>query len=323
MKQKIVEVLKQLGIPFEEDVDLKRKTWIHRGGTAHLFIIPQNADDLKEIVGFLYKEQISFFLFGHTSNLYIKNNCDIDVVVSTMKCNAVELTQSHIFCESGVSVINLSHRMIEEGIAGFEYLTELPGTVGAALVNNSSCNGNSISKLLERAEVLYPDGSVKTLTSDDFHFQYRNSDFKTGTQIGTILTLTLRRINGNTDFLREVARKNSIDREKRVGGHAKNLGCTVNKIKGSGEMSLKYSVLMRLIRIWGRLVKKDAKQTNRAINHVLCKMAHCQQIEPYISPYNPIVFVWEDEGADAAFPLYLEFMRKVYKFNSLEIQVVE
>lgn len=323
MIYRIIDVLNQLRVPFEENVDLKRKTWIHRGGIARLFITPQNANELKEIASFLYKEHIPFFLFGHTSNLYIKNNCDIDVVVSTMKCNAVEVKDTHILCESGASVIKLSHRMIEEGVAGFEYLTELPGTVGAALVNNSSCKGNSISKLLEKAEILYPDGRVKTLTPEDFHFKYRNSDFKSGIQVGTILTLTLRRNNGNAESLRKIANLNSLDREKRLGGHAKNLGCTVNKLEGSGKMGLKYSAPLHLIRIWGRLAKKDSLQINRAVNHILCKLAHCQQIEPYISPYNPIVFVWEDEGADAAFPVYLEFMRRVYKFNSLEIQIVE
>lgn len=33
--------------------------------------------------------------------------------------------------------------------------------------------------------------------------------------------------------------------------------------------------------------------------------------------------MWLDEGADIAFPDYLEFMRKVYKTDKIEIEVIK
>lgn len=323
MKKIIIEALHTLNIPFEENVDLKRKTWIHRGGIAQIFISPRNATELEQIARFLYRNNIDFFIFGHTSNLYIKNTRDLDVVISTMKCNAVDVTDNCIVCEAGTSVIKLSHQMIEHGITGFEYLTELPGTVGAALVNNSSCKENSISKLLLNATVLFPNGSKRTLSPGDFCFSYRNSVFKSGILKGTILTVTLKRLNGDTEVLKKIAIDNSRERVNRLGGHGKNLGCTVNKKGSSGRMGLKYYLPMQAIKLWGKIMNNDSLKTNRHINRALCKLAHCRQVEPYISPYNPIVFIWEDEGADDAFPTYLSFMKKVYGSDSLEIQVIE
>lgn len=100
-------------------------------------------------------------LIGHTSNLYILNECNIPVVVSTAKCRYFQIEDGQLFCEAGVGVINLSKQMIKQGIKGFEYLTGLPGTIGAALVNNSSCRENSISELLVSARVVLKDGSIK------------------------------------------------------------------------------------------------------------------------------------------------------------------
>ena len=33
--------------------------------------------------------------------------------------------------------------------------------------------------------------------------------------------------------------------------------------------------------------------------------------------------MWTDEKADSAFPRYLEFMKKVYKTDKMEIEVIE
>lgn len=37
---------------------------------------------------------------------------------------------------------------------------------------------------------------------------------------------------------------------------------------------------------------------------------------------NPIIFSWLDDRADTVFPLYLEFMKKVYKTDKIEIEII-
>ena len=165
-------------IQYETHVDLKKRTWIHRGGIAGIFISPASADELETILSFLYSEDTSFLLIGHTSNLYILNECNIPVVVSTAKCRYFQIDDGQLFCEAGVGVINLSKQMIKQGIKGFEYLTGLPGTIGAALVNNSSCRENSISELLVSARVVLKDGSMK-ISNMNLETQYsRNVKLK-------------------------------------------------------------------------------------------------------------------------------------------------
>ena len=86
MNSKLISYLESHSIAYETNVDLRNRTWIHRGGIAGLFISPLSAEELEIAVIYLYVNNIRFLLIGHTSNLYILNECNIPVVVSTAKC---------------------------------------------------------------------------------------------------------------------------------------------------------------------------------------------------------------------------------------------
>ncbi len=321
--QKIISFLQASHIHYEENIDLKKKTWIHRGGICSLFISPADAIQLESVCRYLYLNKKEFITIGHTSNLYFLNTSRPAIIVSTAKCKKYEMSETYIKCEAGVGVIRLARDMVNNGVKGFEYLTGLPGTIGAALINNSSCNSNSISDLLIEAVVLKQDGAKVILMPNDFKFCFRSSVFKRKEIEGVILSVTLKRQNANKKELLEIANFNDKDREKRLGGHSKNLGCTVNQTFSLGRMKLQYYIPMLAIRLLCRCLCFENLKTNQLLNNVLCKLSNCREAAPYISKYNPIVFLWNDDGADEAFPIYLAFMEKVYRTNKLEIQIIQ
>lgn len=309
-------------IYYETNVDLKKKTWIHRGGKCELFISPQNSSELQVVVKYLYLNDIKFQLLGHTSNVYILNTTNIPIVVSTMKCCKYELLTDKIICESGASVVRVANDMIQQGVAGFEYLTGLPGTIGAAIYNNSSCKSNSISQLLISAEVLLEDGRLVTMTSDDMKFNFRSSVFKDKQLKGVIVNVILKVEHGDTNLLKKIAKSNDEERGRRLEGNAKNLGCTVNRCFINGRMPLFYYLSYHIYRGTLRLIGKTEIEAKSKAKDFLCKISGYGEISPYISIKNPIIFVWKDSKADELFPLYLKFMAKVYKTDKLEIEVI-
>lgn len=321
--EELIKYLISFGVEYMINVDLKRKTWIHRGGIAGIYISPRNSKELEDVVSFMYKRNISFQLVGHTSNLYILNGCDIPVVVSTVKCNNYHIDDGLLYCEAGVGVIALAKQMIKHGVRGFEYLTGLPGTIGGALVNNSSCKENSISELLISAKVMLKDGSIKIFSPEDFEFEFRSSILKKKNIEGTILSAILKASPGNVDLMQSIADTNDKDREERLEGYAKNLGCTVNRCFINGKMSLWLRIALFIndfiIRFFIRSKEKKREQRKKFI----CTITGYKSIIPYISSKNPIIFSWIDEGADVVFPLYLEFMKKVYKTDKIEIEVIK
>lgn len=309
-------------IDFDENVDLKKRTWIHRGGIASLFIIPSNVDQLKMVVIFFYKRAIEFKMFGHTSNLYVRNETNIPIVVSTHKCSKYYIENGIIHCEAGASVIKLANEMVTKGISGFEYLTGLPGTVSAALVNNSSCKKNSISNLLISAVVVLKDGSIEEFTPKQFNFTYRTSAFKQKIVNGVIISVKLRAEVASSVLLMDIAKHNTEDRKKRLDGHAKNLGCTVNRSFSLGRMPIKYYIPAIFVKLWCKVFGKSNEYCNDISNKILCQISGCEKAYPYISKKNVIVYLWLDDGADEAFPVYLKFMETVYRTKDIEIEVI-
>lgn len=310
-------------IEYQKNVDLKKKTWIHRGGMCDIFILPNGKSQLYDVVNYLYKNDIEFVLLGHTSNTYILNTCNLTVIVSTLKCNHYELANDYIYCEAGVGVTKLANAMVRNGIAGFEYLTDLPGTVGSAIYNNSSCRSNSISKLLVTVEVLTREGNIETYGQDELKFNYRSSAFKEKTIDGTILSAVLKVEMGDQMSLMKIAADNQIERRNLLEHRSKTLGSTVNKCFDNGPMPKRYYIPFKIYNLWLKITDKDACSRQHKSKEFICSVAGYRRIAKYISDQDVIIFNWLDEDADDAFPLYLEFMRRVYQTDIIEIEILK
>ena len=64
----------------------------------------------------------------------------------------------------------------ERGLTGIEAMSKIPGTAGAAPVQNIGAYGQDISQTLDNIEVYdSTTGKFKTLTNSDLHFSYRHS----------------------------------------------------------------------------------------------------------------------------------------------------
>lgn len=323
MYSNLLQYLHANNICYETNVSLKKKTWIHRGGMCDVYISPVNRKELIGVVRQLYHQKYDFLVIGHSSNIYILNSCNVSVIVSTKKCSNYEIKDGHIYCDAGVGVTRLAKDMTKHGIAGFEYLTDLPGTVAAAIYNNASCKKNSISQLLVCADVILPDGRQITLLPDDFGFVYRGSCMKRKELRGVIVGLILKAEPGNALQLQNISSSNIAERRLLLESYAKTLGSTMNNCFSKGRMPLHYYLAYRFYNLWLKLNKNNETQRRIKCKDFICKISGYADIARYVSNEDIIIFIWKDEKADAAFPRYLEFMDKVYRTQDLEIEVVK
>lgn len=310
-------------VPFENNIDLAKKTWIHRGGKCRFFISPSCKQQLIDVVRYLCVHQIKFLVVGHTSNLYIKNSCNLLVVISTKYYNKFEIIDNKILCDSGVGVVRLAKSMVSQGIKGFEYLTDLPGTIGGAIYNNSSCYGNSISSLLDNVEILLPSGEIQCWRKADFQFEYRSSVLKKSFKKGVILSATLNITRDDPQKLQQLAETNRLQRRRLLEDYSKTLGSTMNRCFYDGRMPIRYNIPWRLFNLILKVTVRDEKKRKNLSKRFICFISGYGKISKYISDEDVIIFKWSDASADDAFPVYVEFMRKVYKTCFLEIEVME
>ena len=79
---------------------------------------------------------------------------------------------------AGSSAIDkfVSNFALEKAIAGFEFLSCIPGSIGGGIRMNSGCYGKDISSLLVSVQAMDLNGKVRIIHNKDIKFTYRGCD---------------------------------------------------------------------------------------------------------------------------------------------------
>ncbi len=317
-------ILRNNSIPYEKQVDLKKKTWIHRGGIADYFVVPNDVTELEIVMRSIYSLGIPHLVVGCTSNLYILNSKNIPVVVTTIKCANHSIETGAIVCDCGVQVAKLARMMIKQGVSGFEYLTQLPGTVGSAICNNSSVKNenNSITSMLIDVDMITPSG-IQRLEKNDLHLGFRTSDIKRKIKQGVILKARLKAKHGDVAEMEKIAKANESERKVLLEGPTNNLGCTVHQLFCNGTMPIKYRWPLTIYSKFLSFFVKDDLLYKKYRKSFLLTIAGHRNLIPYVSDKQIITFIWRDNSADLFFDEYLSFMKDVCKTDRVEIEIIK
>ena len=303
----------------ENNVSLARKTWIHRGGVANWWFNPTNYDELLKIGKFLYEEQYIFDVIGHTSNIYFNNNYHPDVILDTRHLKTVLFQEEEIICEAGTPVKIIARECIERGICGYEGFVDLPGTIGAAVVNNSGCFGCEISKVVKEIELLTQAGVVR-LSNADLNYTHRNSKLKSKEMSGIVLRVYLDASNKTKDInlLQKKAAKNHEIRVTTQEKPSHNLGSTFanTTLKKGCQYYIIGAItkLLNVLRYKQITILKVRKYTYLILQNKL-------YLARYISDKNLNTYLFLDEQADAYFQDYIRFIEAIYENPKLEIEI--
>ena len=176
-----IDNLKSFLEEFGDDVkfssDLKKKNWFNIGGKAKVFY---NADNLNNLINFLKKinNQERIFILGAGSNTLITDNMFDGIVIKLGKNfrNISLLGEDIIIAGSAALDKSLSTFAVENSIAGFEFLSCIPGTIGGGIRMNAGCFNSEFKDLLVSVQVVDKTGTVKTISAKDIKFEYRKTN---------------------------------------------------------------------------------------------------------------------------------------------------
>jgi UDP-N-acetylmuramate dehydrogenase len=155
---------------------LKKHTTIKIGGPADLFIEPKGIEQLKDALRVLKEHNVSIRVIGRGSNLLIPDE-GIRGAVIKMGNGLDHLVEDgdRITVGAGYPLVKLATIMSRKGKAGLAFAGGIPGSVGGAVFMNAGAHGSDVSKILVRAHILFPDGSLKWLSNEEMKFSYRTS----------------------------------------------------------------------------------------------------------------------------------------------------
>jgi UDP-N-acetylmuramate dehydrogenase len=164
---------------------LSKHTSFRTGGPARFFAEAESVADIQEIIAQATKENLPYMIFGEGSNVLISDTGFAGYVVvpkilgiDFSDFDAVE-TEVLVIAGAGVHWDDLVSETVSKNLSGLENLSWIPGSVGAAPVQNIGAYGAEIADCLEWVEVLdTKTGEIKKLTLDECQFGYRASIFK-------------------------------------------------------------------------------------------------------------------------------------------------
>src|SRR5690554_1787604 len=154
-----------------------------------------------ELLGLLDKAKennISVYVLGEGSNVLLANDIDGLVLQSAMEgVKLLEQDDAHIWVvvEAGKNW----HQWVQESIEyghGLENLALIPGSVGAAPIQNIGAYGVEVRECLEQVEgIEISTGKTKILKEKDCRFSYRDSIFKHDLKNNFIITRVVFRLS--------------------------------------------------------------------------------------------------------------------------------
>lgn len=158
------------------DAALAPLTWFRVGGAADVLFQPADEADLADFLAALPTE-VPVTVLGVGSNLLVRDGGVRGVVVRlTQPFGAVAVEEgARLRCGAGALDAVIAREAQRAGLAGLEFLSGIPGTIGGGLVMNAGAYGREFKDVLGEARALTRDGSLVTLVAADMGFGYRTS----------------------------------------------------------------------------------------------------------------------------------------------------
>ncbi len=170
-------------LEIRENLDLTKFTSLKVGDKASYFVLVKNLDDLKEAHSIACEKKLDIFVLGGGTNILISRPLNLLVLKNEIKgINIEKETKNHVYirANSGEWWSSLVDFSVAKNLGGLENLYYVPGTVGAAPVQNIGAYGRELKDSLVSLKAYdFKTKKIKEFSNKDCQFSYRNSIFKT------------------------------------------------------------------------------------------------------------------------------------------------
>ncbi len=176
MAASIAPMLPQIRGRVQEAAVLAPLTWFRVGGAAEFLIRPADDDDLALLLRQLPLE-IPVTPIGAASNLIIRDGGITGVVVKLARgFGEITVETDGIVAGAAALDVTVSEHAAAAGLAGVEFLSGIPGSIGGAVAMNAGAYGGEIAQVLDWAEIITRNGEKLRLNATQMGLSYRHSN---------------------------------------------------------------------------------------------------------------------------------------------------
>jgi UDP-N-acetylmuramate dehydrogenase len=219
----------------EEDVlanePLSEHTTFQIGGPADLYVMPEDVDELREVVELCRTRELPFFVLGRGSDLLVSDEGYRGVIIGLADgLTGVDADGERLICEAGVPLREAAEMAYELGLSGLEFACGIPGSIGGACFMNAGAYDGCMADVVESVRVITPAGDFATIEIDELEMGYRTSRIRREGLIAVSATLRLH--EGDHEQIRARMDELTARREEKQPLELPSAGSTFKRPEG-------------------------------------------------------------------------------------------
>ena len=175
---------------------MSEHTTLKLGGPADYLVFPRSEDEINALFAEAGAYNLPVTVIGHGSNLLVLDGGIRGLVISIGK-NMRRITRegNTIKAQAGAMLGSVAAEAAEAGLAGMEFASGIPGTVGGGVTMNAGAYDGEMAQVVTRVKGIYPGGKSVILSREEMDFGYRHSTVTEKNLIVTEVTFELREGN--------------------------------------------------------------------------------------------------------------------------------
>jgi UDP-N-acetylmuramate dehydrogenase len=191
--QRLDALAAERGISLVADAAMVPLTTLRVGGTADRLLEVQSREELLAALALARDANIPWFVLGNGSDLVVADGGMRGLVIRN-RARSVAIDGQRLQADAGAPMALLVRRCTAAGLAGLEFGTSIPGTLGGAAWADAGAHGREMRDVVVAVEAWDPaNGTVGTLDAGACRFAYRESRFKHSREVIVSATLALDR----------------------------------------------------------------------------------------------------------------------------------
>ena len=237
------------------DEPMSEHTTFEIGGPADFYVIPEDFDEVRDVIAACKDAGVDYFVLGCGSDLLVSDEGYRGVIVAVADgLVGVSVEGDEICCQAGVGLREASEMACELGLSGLEFACGIPGSVGGACFMNAGAYGGCMADALKEVRVLLPDGSVVDVPAGELNLGYRKS--RIADEGWVVLSATFGLNPGDPEKIRATMDDLTHQREEKQPLELPSAGSTFKRPEGYFVGKLVTDAGLRGYQVGGAAVSK-------------------------------------------------------------------
>lgn len=179
--RKVIENIEKV-IPSERvlvDEVMSKHTSFKIGGPAAALVLVNNEKELSQVLQIVGDSE--HLLIGNGSNFLVADEGYPGIMIKLDgDFDSIEnLGEGRIKVGASKLLSNVSNYLVSNGLAGFEFASGIPGSIGGAMFMNAGAYGGEMKDIVETVRLMKPDGTdIFERNNSEMKFGYRHSSIQ-------------------------------------------------------------------------------------------------------------------------------------------------